>query len=135
MEAYIIELFFQALSLFHYYVSSSKDLEKLNDPQTASYLYNYSLSLLNDTNKYYKQFHYLGYPHDTFAIHFIRERPGFCFYLQCLIIAMVLIFILMLFVLVWYFVFDDVRMRQTKEYQETMEKLRVHHEQLQKAHG
>lgn len=104
------------MSVVHYFISSKSDVERLKDPNTTSYLYNYSLSIQAGEDGYYKQLNYLGYPHDTFAIHFIREKAGFMFYLQCLIIAMAVIFILMVVVLVWYFLFDENKTKNSKEF-------------------
>lgn len=84
MENLISECFLITLSSFHYLITPNKNRMRLYDPETSSFLYNYSLALnesMSSEDAYYKTFNYWGYPADTYAVHFVKNRPYFSFYL------------------------------------------------------
>lgn len=82
VEPFITNFFMHILSSMHYIVMTDGDYERMLDPETASPLYNFSraLNLSADPNDFaVKDYHYNGYPSDTFAVFFLRNNPGFVF--------------------------------------------------------
>ncbi|CDW87775.1 UNKNOWN [Stylonychia lemnae] len=83
-----------------------------------------------EIDQFYKNFNYWGYPSDAYAVHFVKEKPGFSFYLQFLITSMIILFVLMGFILLYYIVFEDTRKRQSIEYMQTLDLIQKKHEQM-----
>eukprot|EP00347_Sterkiella_histriomuscorum_P023250 403335375 len=134
MESTITETFMIILSSFHNLLTSHKDLSRFNDPNTTSYLYNYSRDLnqsIDPSDDWYKNFYYHGYPSDTYAVHFVKTKTFFAFYLQTIGIAMVVMFILMGLVLLYFFVFQNYKQKQSVEYQDTLAKIREKSQQME----
>ena len=100
MENYVSPLFLQFLSSLHNMMLTDRDLVRLSRPNTTSYLYNYSLEL-NQSSNPIDLFKCWGYPSDTFALHFLHDKPGLSIMLQLVIVTLLLSFIVMAGVLVW----------------------------------
>lgn len=127
MVNFISETYLIILSSFHYFMTSDAARERMSQPSTASFLYNYSLALnesLAEEDQYFKSFHYYGYPADTYAVHFAKSRPYFSIYLQILMVSISVVFFIMACVLAHNYLFDETR-RHTKEYKETIEKIKT----------
>ena len=103
-EPFITNFFLHMLSSMHYIVMTDGDYERLLDPETSSPLYNFSraLNLSADPNDQgLKDYHYNGYPSDTFAAYFLRNNPGFVFTLQLIVFSMIFCFTVMSSVLIY----------------------------------
>ena len=102
MEFLVSEVFIKFLSSIHYIMCSTEERQRMMDPNTGSYLYNYSLALnQSETEPYYRDFNYWGYPSDTYAIHFIKTKTFVSVYIQAVIFGLIFCFIFLCSFLVY----------------------------------
>ena len=104
-------------------------------PDTESNLYNYSLDINNSINSnetttlmYYHPnvWTFNGFPHDPYAVYFIKKNVELSFFVQIIFIAFAIVFSiigLMVLHIQWQGGMEKVNEKHVKEYGEILKKI------------